>query len=164
MNRKKTAFQKVIITGYGKVTGEVLSYVSYCWRWQSASFPESRHNSLQAPFYLLSSQKGFPSPGRFFRWRWMDALQQKIVLFLDVELEKAYINEKISRLVPEYMLPNKVITLEKMPINANGKIDRVNDNIPWTAKCLSHKVLRSRLLSQVHFFHLIQEYPYWASE
>lgn len=27
MNRKKTAFQKVIITGYGKVTGEVLSYV-----------------------------------------------------------------------------------------------------------------------------------------
>lgn len=54
-----------------------------------------------------------------------DEKRQKIVLFLDVELEKAYINEKISRLVPEYMLPNKVITLEKMPINANGKIDRV---------------------------------------
>ncbi len=54
-----------------------------------------------------------------------DEKKQKIVLFLEGELEKAYINGKISSLVPEYMLPNKVISLEKMPINANGKIDRV---------------------------------------
>ena len=54
-----------------------------------------------------------------------DEKHQKIVLFIEEELEKAYINEQISKLVPEYMLPNKVITLEKMPINANGKIDRV---------------------------------------
>ncbi len=54
-----------------------------------------------------------------------DEKRQKIVLFLEEELEKAYINERISSLVPEYMLPNKVIVLEKMPINANGKIDRV---------------------------------------
>ncbi|MCM1038271.1 MAG: amino acid adenylation domain-containing protein [Roseburia sp.] len=54
-----------------------------------------------------------------------DEKHQKIVLFIEQELEKAYINEQIARLVPEYMLPNKVITLEKMPINANGKIDRV---------------------------------------
>ena len=54
-----------------------------------------------------------------------DEKHQKIVLFIEEELDKAYINEQISRLVPEYMLPNKVITLEKMPINANGKIDRV---------------------------------------
>lgn len=54
-----------------------------------------------------------------------DEKHQKIVLFIEEELDKAYINEHISRLVPEYMLPNKVITLEKMPINANGKIDRV---------------------------------------
>lgn len=54
-----------------------------------------------------------------------DEKRQKIVLFIEEELEKAYINERISRLVPEYMLPNKVITLEKMPMNANGKIDRV---------------------------------------
>lgn len=54
-----------------------------------------------------------------------DGKKQKIVLFLEGELEKAYINERISKLVPEYMLPNKVISLEKMPINANGKIDRV---------------------------------------
>lgn len=54
-----------------------------------------------------------------------DEKRQKIVLFIEGELEKAYINEKISHLVPEYMLPNKLITLEQMPINANGKIDRV---------------------------------------
>ncbi len=54
-----------------------------------------------------------------------DEKHQKIVLFIEENLEKAYINEKISHLVPEYMLPNKVIMVEKMPINANGKIDRV---------------------------------------
>lgn len=54
-----------------------------------------------------------------------DEKKQKIVLFLEGELEKAYINERISKLVPEYMLPNKVISLPQMPINANGKIDRV---------------------------------------
>ena len=54
-----------------------------------------------------------------------DEKHQKIVLFIEEELDKTYINEQISRLVPEYMLPNKVIALEKMPINANGKIDRV---------------------------------------
>ncbi|MDE5937960.1 MAG: amino acid adenylation domain-containing protein [Lachnospiraceae bacterium] len=54
-----------------------------------------------------------------------DEKRQKIVLFIEEELDKAYINEKISHLVPEYMLPNKVIRVEKMPINANGKIDRV---------------------------------------
>lgn len=54
-----------------------------------------------------------------------DEKKQKIVLFLEGELEKAYINERISKLVPEYMLPNKVISLPHMPINANGKIDRV---------------------------------------
>lgn len=54
-----------------------------------------------------------------------DEKHQKIVLFIEEELDKAYINEKISRLVPEYMLPNKLIQVEQMPINANGKIDRV---------------------------------------
>lgn len=54
-----------------------------------------------------------------------DEKKQKIVLFIEEDLDKAYINEKISVLVPEYMLPNKVVTLPDMPINANGKIDRV---------------------------------------
>ncbi len=54
-----------------------------------------------------------------------DEKRQKIVLFIEEKLDKAYINGQLSGLVPEYMLPGKVISLEKMPINANGKIDRV---------------------------------------
>lgn len=54
-----------------------------------------------------------------------DEKRQKIVLFIEGELDKAYINERISGLVPEYMLPGKVVALSTMPINANGKIDRV---------------------------------------
>lgn len=54
-----------------------------------------------------------------------DEKHQKIVLFIEEELDKAYIIEKIAELVPEYMFPNKVVSLDNMPINANGKIDRV---------------------------------------
>lgn len=53
-----------------------------------------------------------------------DEEHRKIVLFLDKPLEKVYINERISQLVPEYMFPNRVIYLECFPLNANGKIDR----------------------------------------
>lgn len=54
-----------------------------------------------------------------------DEKRQKIVLFIDADLDKDYIEEKIEKLVPEYMIPGKVIYLSDMPINANGKIDRV---------------------------------------
>ncbi len=53
-----------------------------------------------------------------------DDKNQKIVLFIEERLEKSYINDQIIELVPEYMLPGKVIVLDKMPINDNGKIDR----------------------------------------
>lgn len=51
--------------------------------------------------------------------------QSLIVLFLDVQFTRAEINEKLADLLPRYMLPSKVICLEHMPLNANGKIDRV---------------------------------------
>ncbi|MCX4342794.1 MAG: amino acid adenylation domain-containing protein [Kineothrix sp.] len=54
-----------------------------------------------------------------------DKIHRQIVLFIEEDLEKSYINHKISKLVPEYMLPNRVVKLDKIPINANGKIDRV---------------------------------------
>ena len=54
-----------------------------------------------------------------------DELRQKIVLFIDCELSKKDIVERISQMVPDYMYPNKVIEMKDMPINANGKIDRV---------------------------------------
>lgn len=54
-----------------------------------------------------------------------DEKNQKIVLFVDAQVDRDYIKERIERLVPEYMIPGKVIYLENMPINANGKIDRI---------------------------------------
>jgi acyl-coenzyme A synthetase/AMP-(fatty) acid ligase len=54
-----------------------------------------------------------------------DEKRSKIVLFIAENLELDYINEKIGHLIPEYMLPNRLIKVDKMPMNANGKIDRV---------------------------------------
>ncbi len=54
-----------------------------------------------------------------------DEKHQKIVLFIDHEFEKSYINQHLSKLLPEYMMPGRVIYLAKIPLNANGKIDRV---------------------------------------
>ncbi len=41
-------------------------------------------------------------------------------------LEPADIRERLSELLPSYMLPGQWMPLEAMPLNANGKIDR-----PW---------------------------------
>lgn len=54
-----------------------------------------------------------------------DEKNQRIVLFVDEQVDRDYIKERIEKLVPEYMIPGKVIYLENMPINANGKIDRI---------------------------------------
>jgi len=51
--------------------------------------------------------------------------RNRITLFIDKQITKDEINEKLKNLIPEYMLPGKVIVMETMPINANGKIDRV---------------------------------------
>ncbi len=54
-----------------------------------------------------------------------DEKRQKIVLFMDADLDKEYVKEKLMHLIPEYMIPGKYAYVENMPINANGKIDRV---------------------------------------
>ena len=54
-----------------------------------------------------------------------DEKHQKIVLFVDVDVDRDFIKERIGKMIPEYMIPGKVVYLENMPINANGKIDRV---------------------------------------
>ena len=44
---------------------------------------------------------------------------------MDSDLDKEYVKEKLLLSIPEYMIPGKYIYVEDMPINANGKIDRV---------------------------------------
>lgn len=54
-----------------------------------------------------------------------DEKRSRIVLFIDKEMTKEEVNNALTNMVPEYMLPGKVIYMETMPLNANGKIDRV---------------------------------------
>lgn len=54
-----------------------------------------------------------------------DEKKQKIVLFIDVDMDRDAIKSKMEAIIPEYMIPGKVVYQNPMPINANGKIDRV---------------------------------------
>ena len=54
-----------------------------------------------------------------------DTEKSKIVMFYTGSIEAQAVIDSIKNSVPEYMIPNKKIKLEKMPINLNGKIDRV---------------------------------------
>lgn len=54
-----------------------------------------------------------------------DEKRSRIVLFLDKDMTKDEVNTKLTNMVPEYMLPGKVIYMKEMPLNGNGKIDRV---------------------------------------
>lgn len=54
-----------------------------------------------------------------------DQEHSRIVLFLEGSFTRSEINARLKSAVPDYMLPGKVISLEKLPLNLNGKIDRV---------------------------------------
>ncbi|MBE6084916.1 MAG: amino acid adenylation domain-containing protein [Selenomonas ruminantium] len=54
-----------------------------------------------------------------------DDRRSKIVLFYTGTVEGHDISEQLKNMVPEYMLPNRKEKLDSMPINLNGKIDRV---------------------------------------
>lgn len=49
----------------------------------------------------------------------------RICLFYEGKLTEDSLREALTGRLPEYMLPQIYIALEKMPMNANGKIDRV---------------------------------------
>ena len=54
-----------------------------------------------------------------------DEKRGKIVLFVEEKLNLEELNKILKEMIPEYMLPNKIIHVEQMPLNVNGKIDRV---------------------------------------
>ena len=54
-----------------------------------------------------------------------DERQSKIVLFYTGEADETAISKQLGKVVPEYMLPKRKEKLDNMPINLNGKIDRV---------------------------------------
>ncbi len=54
-----------------------------------------------------------------------DSAKKKIVLYYVGEMTEAELAAEARPKLPRYMLPNKIIKLEQMPLTANRKIDRV---------------------------------------
>ncbi len=56
-----------------------------------------------------------------------DDINAEIVLFAEIcgDVKDREILNKMKRLLQNYMIPGKIIRLEKIPLNANGKLDRV---------------------------------------
>ncbi len=53
-----------------------------------------------------------------------DSDKQKLFLYYTGDCEKNDLAGKLRVALPPYMVPNKIILLEEMPMNKNGKIDR----------------------------------------
>ncbi len=54
-----------------------------------------------------------------------DGEKGKIVLFYAGDLDGQEMTVRLKELIPEYMLPHKKVKMDKLPLNMNGKIDRV---------------------------------------
>lgn len=54
-----------------------------------------------------------------------DTIKNKIVMFYTGSAEPQIVIDSIKDSLPEYMIPNKKVKLDTMPMNLNGKIDRV---------------------------------------
>jgi len=50
--------------------------------------------------------------------------KQMIVLIYEGDTEDGLVREELKKRVPEYMVPGAFVALPKLPMNANGKIDR----------------------------------------
>ena len=53
-----------------------------------------------------------------------DNVRSKIVLFYSGNISDEQIQKELVDMLPSYMLPNRRVYLEEMPMNLNGKIDR----------------------------------------
>ena len=54
-----------------------------------------------------------------------DKAKSKIVLYYIGEIDEKTLTVGLKEKLPRYMLPSRIIRLEKMPYTANGKTDRM---------------------------------------
>ena len=54
-----------------------------------------------------------------------DDIKGKIVLYYVGTVEEKDLAAALRSRLPRYMVPNRIVRLEQMPLTANGKIDRV---------------------------------------
>lgn len=62
-----------------------------------------------------------------------DEKYKKIVLFCTASesISESEIYRFLKKRLPKYMLPARIIVIDKMPMNANGKIDRLQLKRLW---------------------------------
>ena len=53
-----------------------------------------------------------------------DSQKNKIVLYYVGGIEEGELANMLKGKLPRYMIPNKIVKLNSMPLTANGKIDR----------------------------------------
>ncbi len=53
-----------------------------------------------------------------------DTKKKRLILFYTGERERKDLEKELREILPPFMVPNKTIQLETMPLNKNGKIDR----------------------------------------
>ena len=51
--------------------------------------------------------------------------KNKIILFYCGDIDKAELTTELKKSLAEYMIPNKIVLTDKIPLNANGKKDRI---------------------------------------
>jgi len=54
-----------------------------------------------------------------------DKTKGKIVLFYVGDCDEKSLTASLKERLPRYMIPNKILRLDKMPLTANGKLNRV---------------------------------------
>ena len=54
-----------------------------------------------------------------------DTKKGKIVLYFVGDLSEKELTATLKTKLPRYMLPNKIIRIDQMPLTANGKLDRI---------------------------------------
>ena len=60
-----------------------------------------------------------------------DAEQKKIVLFFTGDVESAELERQLASYLPRYMMPSVCISLPRMPLTDNGKLDRRGLKEKW---------------------------------
>ena len=54
-----------------------------------------------------------------------DKTKGKIVLFYVGDCDEKSLTASLKERLPRYMIPNKILRLDEMPLTANGKLNRV---------------------------------------
>lgn len=108
---------QVKIRGYRIELGEIESKLS--------SYPEIRQAVILARDYNIINQQVIRELGGLSSGEFVDSSKYLVAYYVaDNKLDEEGILSYLSSQLPEYMVPNSLVRLEKLPLTINGKLDR----------------------------------------